>query len=405
MDWPEHDLDAEAALIEANGLSAITQMIAPAGISARDLMGKTFPPIKYVVSSYLVEGLTVFAGAPKLGKSWLALAWALCVAGGGHAFGSIPCEAGDVLYLALEDNERRLQSRLRYLGIVNAPERLTFYTAWPDLDGECIPRLRAWLENAEAPRLVIVDVFAKVRGTNSGRETQYEADYRFAAMLQQIALEFGVSIVLVHHTRKMEADDPFDSVSGTRGLTGAADTVLVLKRDMGAQHTVLYGRGRDLEEIETALQFEGGHWSILGDASMIAKTEERQEIIEVLGRSVEPMTPSEIADTLGKTRTNISHRLAKLFNEGKVAKHPKGRWSLVPCHSGHSGHSPGKNVANQPVSRVTASDTPCHSSHSSNGAEIRHFPEQSDRSDRSDRGIERPAPDYLAGWGTKAELG
>ena len=160
---------------------------------------------------------------------------------------------------------------------------------WTDLDGECIPKLRAWLESAVAPRLIIIDVFAKVRGINTGRETQYEADYRFAALLQQLALEFGVSIVLVHHTRKMEADDPFDAVSGTRGLTGAADTVLVLRRDVRSQQTVLYGRGCDLEEIETALEFERetGHWRILGDASLIAKTHERQEIIEVLCRAVD----------------------------------------------------------------------------------------------------------------------
>lgn len=160
---------------------------------------------------------------------------------------------------------------------------------WTDLDGECIPKLRAWLESAVAPRLIIIDVFAKVRGINTGRETQYAADYRFAALLQQLALEFGVSIVLVHHTRKMEADDPFDAGSGTRGLTGAADTVLVLRRDVRSQQTVLYGRGCDLEEIETALEFERetGHWRILGDASLIAKTHERQEIIEVLCRAVD----------------------------------------------------------------------------------------------------------------------
>lgn len=113
----------------------------------------------------------------------------------------------------------------------------------------------------ESPRLIVVDVFARVKGSKGAEETDYDADYRQAAMLQALASRHNLAVVLIHHTRKMAADDPFDEVSGTRGLTGAADSVLVLKRDGGTQQPVLYGRGCDLEEIETALQFdkENGH--------------------------------------------------------------------------------------------------------------------------------------------------
>ncbi len=301
-----------------------------------------FAPLRHVVPCYVVEGLTVFAGAPKLGKSWLALDWAHSVSAGALAFGSLACEQGDVLYLALEDNPRRLQGRLRHMRVNNPSERLTFHTEWPDMDGDCLGRLQAWIDSVSRPRLVIIDVFAKVRGINSGRETQYEADYKFAAMLQRLAIDTGLAIVLVHHTRKQEADDPFDAVSGTRGLTGAADSVLVLTRDVASQRTVLYGRGRDLEEVETALEFDRdtGRWSILGEAGEIAKTHERRAITELLGRAVEPMSPSEIADALGKTRSNVSHLLARLMQETLVQKHAKGRYSLVtPIHSVHSVHS------------------------------------------------------------------
>ena len=84
-------------------------------ISAADLQGKKFPPIKYVIPGYIAEGLTLFAGRPKLGKSWACMDWSCAVASGGNAFGDIECETGDVLYLALEDNERRLQDRLKKL--------------------------------------------------------------------------------------------------------------------------------------------------------------------------------------------------------------------------------------------------------------------------------------------------
>lgn len=322
--------------------SGVIALRRPAGISARDLMAKSFPPMAYVVSGYVVEGLTILAGPPKLGKSWAVLDWAVAVASGGHAFTSIQCQQGDVLYLALEDNQRRLQSRLRSMQITDAPERLMFATEWPDLDGECIERLEEWLHSATAPRLIIIDVFAKVRGAGSNRESQYESDYKFAAKLQALAIGHGVAVVLVHHTRKQESDDPFDAVSGTRGLTGAADTVLVLKKDPGSQQPILYGRGRDLPEIETAMTFSASdcRWLVLGDANMVAHTAERRAILEVLGRAADPMSPTEIAEALGKERSTVNHRLTKLYQDDKVQKHSKGRYTLRhPQHSDHSRHS------------------------------------------------------------------
>jgi hypothetical protein len=129
----------------------------------------------------------------------------------------------------------------------------------------------------------------------------------------------------------MAAEDPFDEVSGTRGLTGAADSVLVLKRDAGSQQPVLYGRGRDLEEIDTAMQFDKdtGAWNILGAAWQVADTVERREIQEVLGRSVDPMTPTEIAAAVGKSRQNVQKMLAKMYADGKVEKATTGRYTLV----------------------------------------------------------------------------
>lgn len=300
------------------------------GITARDLMRKEFPPIRWVIPGYIVEGLTVFAGAPKLGKSWAALDWANAVSTGGKAFGSVQCDEGDVLYLALEDNLRRLQSRLRIMGVEDASERLTFHTEWPTLDGECIPALNRWLDSAADPRLIVIDIFQKVRGNSTSKDTQYELDYKFAGQLQRLAISTGIGMVLVHHTRKQAADDPFDAISGTRGITGAADSALVLTKDADSQQPMLYGRGRDLEEFENALEFQKdcGIWRILGDANLVAKTAERREILQVLSRSATPMTPTEIAETLGKKRPTISKTLGKLWEDGKVEKPATGKYIL-----------------------------------------------------------------------------
>lgn len=141
-----------------------------AGITAAALMDKAFEPISYIVPGYVCEGLTVLAGAPKLGKSWLTLGWALAIASETLAFGTIPVMGGDVLYLALEDNERRLKARLLHMSIRHAPERLTFHTSWPDLDNGCVDAVAAWLGSHPEARLVIVDVLAKVRGLANGRD-------------------------------------------------------------------------------------------------------------------------------------------------------------------------------------------------------------------------------------------
>lgn len=301
------------------------------GVTARALMSKEFAPIRWIIDGVLSEGMYVLAGAPKLGKSWLALGWMLAVGNGGAAMGSITCEQGDVLGLMLEDNERRLQRRIRQMRILGIPERVTLLTEWPTIDDGCLEEIEAWIAGVEKPRLIVVDVFARVKGSKGGKETDYDFDYRQAAALQSIASQHGLAVVVVHHTRKMAADDPFDEVSGTRGLTGAADGVLVLKRDSGTQQPVLYGRGRDLEEFETALQFDGetGTWSVLGAAWQVADTIERREIQQVLGRSVDPMSPTEIGERLGKSRQNISKMLTKMLDEGQVDRISTGRYVLV----------------------------------------------------------------------------
>src|SRR4051794_27852709 len=102
-------------------------------------------------------------------------------------------------------------------------------------------------------------------------------------------MSFGVAIVLVHHVRKMEADDPFDTVSGTLGLTGCPDSIIILKRD--AAGTMLLGRGRDLEEVEKAVTFnkQSCAWTIEGDAEDVRRSAQQQAIVAALRESDEPL--------------------------------------------------------------------------------------------------------------------
>jgi hypothetical protein len=333
---PETPQEEEAWLKrqKANGHAAVGL-----AFSALDLQHMRFPPIKFVVPGYVVEGLTLFAGKPKLGKSWLILHAAIAVARGGFTRGDVRCVEGDVLYAALEDNPRRLQSRMtKLLGLQEWPARLEFTTDLPRLKDGGIERVRQWVERAEKPRLIVIDTLQKVRDPKGSQENSYEADYAAVTALKALADEHGVAVVLVHHQRKMEADDPIDTVSGTTGLTGAVDTVLVLYRT--GQGTTLYGRGRDIEEVEKAVSFDADLclWRVEGEARDVHRSDERSRIVTALTEVSQPMSPREIADAAELPYVNVRQLLVRMHKAGEVEKVKRGLYLLSKTirHNGHN---------------------------------------------------------------------
>lgn len=294
--------------------------------SAAELQDLRFPPVRYAVDGFVAEGLTLLAGKPKIGKSWMALNFAMAIAMGGDALGRIPCKQGTVLYCALEDNQRRLQRRMLQLyGKKGSwPESFHFATSLPRLDEEGLEWLEDWIVSNE-PALVIIDTLATVRPRN-GPEHSYDADYAALTPLQKLAGQLNVSIVVIHHLRKMKADDPLDTISGTTGLTGAVDSVLVLRRD--SQGATLYGRGREIEEIDVAVQFKDGSWSLLGETAKVRRSEEREAILNVLHDAGEPLGPDAIAKALGKPSNNIKQLLLKMGGAGEIQKQRRGKYTV-----------------------------------------------------------------------------
>jgi predicted ATP-dependent serine protease len=294
-------------------------------------MSKTYAPVKYVVPGVFVEGLTLFAGKPKVGKSWFLLHAAVAVARGSFTLGEIKCPEGDALYCALEDNERRLQSRMRKLFGHDWPgtPRLTFRCEMPRLAEGGITAIEQWIASVPKPRLIIIDTLAMVRAPKKRDQSNYEADYAAGQELRALANQCGIAIVLVHHLRKADSDDPYDLVSGTLGLTGVPDSVLVLKQD--AKGYTLHGRGRDLMEIEKALLFntnDNGLWIILGNAGEVRQSNERGAILAALEEAGEPLGPNEIAAAVGAKPVNVRKLLAKLASEGRIEKVKYGKYSL-----------------------------------------------------------------------------
>jgi hypothetical protein len=305
--------------------------VAPLAVqSAADLRSKNFAPVRYIVPGYVAEGCTILAGRPKVGKSWFMLDIGLAVAAGGEVLGT-KAEEGDVLYLGLEDNERRLKSRIgKILGpLVEWPKRFSYATTWARQHEGGLDKIRQWIESVPQPRLIVVDVLARFRAPQNGQSGQYEADYAAIQGLQAIASEKNLAIVIVHHLRKMAADgDPFDKVSGTLGLSGAADTVLIFDRD--GQGTVLYGRGRDIEEIETAVTFDRDRcrWQALGTAAEVRRSDGRKAVLDALSKSDSPMSRSDIALATGMTPNNLDQMIWKMTRAGEIIKVARGVYRI-----------------------------------------------------------------------------
>lgn len=301
------------------------------GWSAAELMGVDFPPVRWAVPGLLAEGVNLLAGAPKLGKSWLALNVGIAIAAGGKALGRIEVDQGDVLYLALEDTGRRLQNRLRLiLGDEPAPGRLRLETACEamHLGGE--ERLRAWLDKYPDTRLVAIDVLARIRGRVASSDNRYDSDYAAVAAVKALADEYGVSVLLVHHVRKASAEDFLESVSGTNGIAGAADAVLVLTRSRNTAQAVLKITGRDVEEAEHAMEFapDLGAWQLLdGPASFYEMSDTRKAIVTALSHT-EALGPKAIADLTGISHDAARQTLRRMIEAGQLDTDGNGNYFL-----------------------------------------------------------------------------
>jgi AAA domain-containing protein len=300
--------------------------------SAQRLMGTEFAPPRWAVPGFLCEGVNLFAGPPKVGKSWLALALALAVAAGGRAFGTIPVRRGPVLYLALEDTPRRLQSRMgKLLGDDAAPPGLDIATEWPTLPAGGDVAIATWLDAHPDARMVVLDVFAKVRGPVPTGMAPYDADYAAVTRAKRVADNYGVALLVVHHVRKAGSEDFLQEVSGTNGIAGAADATLVLKRPRGAADGMLFLTGRDVEEAEHALAFdpETGHWRTL-DARPVDEYglgETRAAILATLRASRAPLGPKAIAEASGIDYANVKKTCQRMSDAGQITPGTGGRYT------------------------------------------------------------------------------
>lgn len=237
-------------------------------ISAEDLMKEELKPPHIMVENLLTQGLAIIGGDPKVGKSWMSLDLGISVSSG-NCFLGLKTNQCVCLYLALEDSRYRLQTRLScVLNNEPVPKNFKLSTNCKSLKDSLLKQLERFLIKEPHTKLIIIDTFQIIRGVHSGKSNMYEIDYKEAVLLKEFADKHQLCIVVIHHHRKDKSGDTFDHLSGSNGLTGAADTIIALHKSKENEKEIIFSAtGRDIEGIEKIIKFntETFKWEVLGD--------------------------------------------------------------------------------------------------------------------------------------------
>lgn len=231
-------------------------------VTAKELLNTEFEPLRPIISRILPSGTFVYAGASKIGKSWMVLWLANQVSLGLPVweFETHPCE---VLYLSLEDTKRRLQQRLNE--IADVVGNVHFATKAGLLGNGFEEQLVDFIRQYPAAKLIIIDTLQKVRNKDKDKHG-YSDDYDVVGKIKEIGDTHNVTFLIVHHTRKEGDDDAVNTISGTNGIAGSADGIFILQKENRLQNRAnLLVVGRDVQTITLSLDFdpESCKWSLL----------------------------------------------------------------------------------------------------------------------------------------------
>ena len=224
-------------------------------VSMTELYDTLYPPRTPVVDGFLYGGTYLFVGAPKVGKSFFMgqLAYHIAM---GIPLWDYPVRKGTVLYLALEDDYARLQRRLSQMFGIESADNLYFATQAKTLKEGLDGELEEFVKQHTDARLIIIDTLQKVREVG-GETFSYSNDYEIVTKLKAFSDKYGICLLVVHHTRKMESGDSFDMISGTNGLLGAADGAFIMQKKKRTDNTaVLDIVGRDQPDQELTIEFD-----------------------------------------------------------------------------------------------------------------------------------------------------
>ena len=236
-------------------------------IDAETLYYKPREHPKMLIDGVLSDGLAIMAGDSKIGKSWMVLWMCLQISKGEPVWG-LPTRKTDVVYLALEDREWRVQQRMQDL-TDTPPENLHFGFSCGQLGAELESQIEDVLKDYPSTGLLFIDTLQMVRDNVSAKVNAYAQDYKDLSSLKKIADNHGICIFVVHHTRKeRDGGNIFNDMTGSTGIMGVADTGMILRKDdRFGDNATLCITGRDVEEKKLKMQMCGVKWEITEELS------------------------------------------------------------------------------------------------------------------------------------------
>ena len=287
-------------------------------VTLDELMERVFQGKAAVVENLLYTGAYILAGAPKIGKSFLVAQIAYHISSG-RPLWRYQVRQGTVLYLALEDDEGRLQRRMYRMFGVEGANSLYFATNAKLIGSGLDGQLENFVQEHRDTRLIVIDTLQKVRETVNDSYS-YSSDYDVIGKLKQFADKHGVCVLIVHHTRKQPAGDSFEMISGTTGLLGCADGALLMqkeKRTDGKATLDIVGRDQPDQRLYLAKDQEHLVWELERAENELWK-QPPDPVLEAVSKMVSAEnpdwegSPTELAETL---QTDMAvNRLTKHLN-------------------------------------------------------------------------------------------
>ena len=293
-------------------------------ISADTLFYQPLDHPKMLIDGILSNGLAILSGDSKIGKSWMVLWLCLKISQGEPVWG-LPTSKTDVIYLALEDTDWRIQQRMQDL-VDNPPNNLHFGFSCGKLGAELEGQIKLALEEQPSTGLLFIDTLQMVRDNVSSRVNAYAQDYKDLSALKKIADDHKMCIFLIHHNRKEhDGSNVFNDMTGSTGIAGVADTCMILrKEERFGNNAVLSITGRDVEEKQLKLTMPKNIWEVTEELN--ASDLRRERIPQFLFQVADYLlrersftgTVTELLAAVGETTLKpniVSKLLTKYYSE------------------------------------------------------------------------------------------
>lgn len=315
-------------------LSGITNMAAQ--------MTKIYDPVEWCVKKFIPIGLTLLAGRPKVGKSFVCLDLCNSVALGTNVFDDMEVVHGTTLYISMEDHGRRITSRLKDMGLEGSDKCLLVHET-PQWDSGMAEFIRAIKARHIDLNLVVVDTLVHCLPPKPGNTSDYEYYYPVISGMQRLAHELGIALVLVHHAKKGGSgaaaggagaggsDNVFDQILGSVALQGAADSLMVITRRPSESEGFFVTTSRDFGDMIYNMYFDEEclRWKKQDQGPVASYNENDRAIGWAIYNSIDKcLQPLQIHEQTGIPIKTIRTRLNK---QGSYFEQENGTWKIAPA--------------------------------------------------------------------------